>query len=67
MSWDIKYENDARASIRVAGSREKAERIAQTRNKYNEAYTITEAPRENREFEIELEREEARKYGVKCM
>lgn len=67
MNWDIKYENDAKASIRVAGSRDKAERIAQKRNKYNEAYTITEAARENRDFEIELEREEARKYGVRCM
>lgn len=67
MNWDIKYENDAKASIRVAGSRDKAERIAQKRNKYNETYTITEAKKENRDFEIELEREEARKYGVKCM
>jgi hypothetical protein len=67
MNWDIKYTNDTTASIRVAGTRDKAERIAQKRNKYNEAYTITEAPKENRDFEIELEREEARKYGVKCM
>lgn len=67
MNWDIKYENDAKASIRVAGSRDKAERIAKKRNKYNEAYTITEAEKENRDFKIELEREEARKYGVKCM
>ncbi len=64
MAWDIQYENDLRPSLRVCGDREKAERIAKKRNKYNESFTVTEAPKQNYELEKELAIDEARKYGL---
>jgi hypothetical protein len=47
----------------VFGSREKAEETANKRNKYNESYTITEAPKQNYEIEMEQAIEEVKKYS----
>ena len=63
MAWQIQYENDAYPTVKVYGSREKAEQTAQKQNKYNETYTITEAPRQNYEIEMEQAIEEVKKYG----
>ena len=62
-TWNIQYENDIRPSIQMSGSMEKAERIAKRKNKYDESYTITEAPKEDMSFEIEKAHDEAIKYG----
>lgn len=67
MTWNIQYENDSYPTIKVFGSREKAEETAKKRNKYNESYTITEAPKKDYEIEIEKDREEAQKYGLNFM
>ena len=64
MNWLIRYENDKHATIRVTGDRAKAERIANKRNKYGEAFTITEAPRVDRTLEKEIATREAMKYGA---
>lgn len=63
MAWNIQYENDSYPTIRVCGSYEKAEATAKKRNKYNESYKITEAPKKNYEIEMELAIEEVKKYG----
>lgn len=44
-SWTIQYANDEQPTIKVFGSREKAEEVAKKRNKYQESYTIAEAKR----------------------
>ena len=63
MNWNIQYENDTYPTLQVSGDRSKAERIAKKRNKYNESYTITEAPRQDLTFEKEQAKAEAIKYG----
>ena len=45
-SWTIQYANDDQPTIKVFGSREKAEETARKRNKYQESYTIAEAKRD---------------------
>ncbi len=61
-SWTIQYANDDQPSIKVYGTREKAEATAKKRNKYQESYTIAEAPKVNHEIENELELS----YRLKC-
>ena len=61
--WLIQYENDEYPTIAVSGSREKAEAMAAKRNKYNESYTITEAPKPDRTIEKEQAMQNAIKYG----
>jgi hypothetical protein len=61
--WQIKYAGDARPSIRVSGDFAKAEAIAKKRNKYQESFEITPAPKQDRTIEMEQAAEEARKYA----
>jgi hypothetical protein len=61
--WQIKYAGDARPSIRVSGDFAKAEAIAKKRNKYQECFEITPAPKQDRTIEMEQAAEEARKYA----
>ena len=67
MAWNIQYENDLYPTIKTLGTLEQAEETAKKSNKYNESYTITEAPKKDYEIEIEEARREAAKYGIKCM
>jgi len=62
-TWNIQYENDEYATMQVFGAKEKAEAIATKRNKYGETFTITEAPKKDRELEKELAYADAKKYG----
>jgi hypothetical protein len=62
-TWNIQYANDDRPTIQVFGDRDKAEATAKKRNKYNESYTITEAPKKDYELDKELAAIEAVKYG----
>ena len=48
-SWTIQYANDDQPTIKVYGTREKAEATAKKRNKYQESYTIAEAKRDHYE------------------
>lgn len=64
MAWTIQYENDTHPTVKVYGSRDKAEVTAKKRNKYNERYTIAEAPKKNYDIEIEKALEEIDKYGL---
>jgi hypothetical protein len=66
MNWNIQYENDSYPTIQVNGTREKAEETAKKRNKYNESYTITEAPKKNYEIQMEKAIEESEKYNINC-
>jgi hypothetical protein len=63
MAWNIQYENDSYPTIKVFGSREKAEATAKKQNKYNESYTITETQKQNYEIEKEMAIEEIKRYG----
>ena len=62
-TWDIRYGSETKVSLRTSGTYEKAERIAKKNNRFNEAFEITEAPKENLELEKELALQEAIKYG----
>lgn len=62
-SWTIQYANDDRPTIKVFGTREKAEATAKKQNKYQESYVIAEAPKENYEIQIEQAIAEVAKYS----
>ena len=62
-TWNIQYENDTYPALQVSGTRKHAEKIAKRRNKYNESYTITGAPKPDYTLAKELAYAEAVKYG----
>jgi hypothetical protein len=60
--WQIQYAGDDKPTIRVSGDFAKAERVAKQRNKYQESFEITPAPKQDRTIEKEQAAAEARKY-----
>ena len=62
-NWLIKYEHEEQHRVCVMGTWSKADRVAQNMNKFEVAYTITEAPRPDRTEEKAAALAEAIKYG----
>jgi len=63
MTYQIQYQNDAYPTIQNSGTYEQTVEVAKKRNKYNETFTITEAPKKDWTIEKEKALEDLLKYG----
>jgi hypothetical protein len=61
--WQIQYAGDDRPTVKVHGDFANAERVAKQRNKYQESFEITPAPKPDRTIEMEQAIAEVKKYG----